>query len=314
MTELPTAVRVRDVGPRDGFQNEPEVIATADKVRLIDALARTGVRRLEVTSFVRADVIPQLADAREVLEHIEVPPGVERSVLDTDATSPLKFRNYVRDTGGPANGIGSSTTTTIPLTAAWQRDSRDSALTPNTGRYQRANLEFDVIGESKYFRTIYEQQYYRPLFRTVTLAMKGEFDYGRSFGGSTYPVFKNFYAGGIGSVRGYQSSSLGPTDDGPNGTRDALGGTARLIGSLELQMPFPGSGSDRSLRWFGFLDGGQVYSAEQGIQLSELRYSAGLGISWISPVGPLKLSFGKALNAKPKDRPEGFQFQMGTGF
>ena len=81
MTELPTAVRVREVGPRDGFQNEPEVIATDDKVRLIDALARTGMRRLEVTSFVRADVIPQLADARDVLEHIDVPPGVERSVL-----------------------------------------------------------------------------------------------------------------------------------------------------------------------------------------------------------------------------------------
>ena len=74
-------VRIREVGPRDGFQNEPEVIATADKVRLIELLARTGLRRLEVTSFVRADVIPQLADAREVLEAIEVPDEVALSVL-----------------------------------------------------------------------------------------------------------------------------------------------------------------------------------------------------------------------------------------
>lgn len=74
-------VSLREVGPRDGFQNEPEIIATEDKVRLIDMLARTGLRRLEVTSFVRADVIPQLADAREVLTAIDVPDGVSLSVL-----------------------------------------------------------------------------------------------------------------------------------------------------------------------------------------------------------------------------------------
>ncbi len=78
---LPEAVRIREVGPRDGFQNEPEVIPTADKVRLIDALARPGLRRLELTSFVRPDVIPQLADAREVLAAVDIPEGVERSVL-----------------------------------------------------------------------------------------------------------------------------------------------------------------------------------------------------------------------------------------
>jgi len=78
---LPRSVRIREVGPRDGFQNEPEVIPTADKVRLIDALARTGLRRLEVTSFVRPDVIPQLADAVEVLDAIDVPPEVACSVL-----------------------------------------------------------------------------------------------------------------------------------------------------------------------------------------------------------------------------------------
>src|SRR3712207_9160084 len=74
-------VKVREVGPRDGFQNEPEVLATEDKVRLVDMLARTGLRRLEVTSFVRADVIPQLADAPEVLRAIDPPDGVSLSVL-----------------------------------------------------------------------------------------------------------------------------------------------------------------------------------------------------------------------------------------
>jgi hydroxymethylglutaryl-CoA lyase len=78
---IPKAVRIREVGPRDGFQNEPETIATADKVRLVELLARTGLRRLEVTSFVRADVVPQLADGREVLERAEIPDEVAVSVL-----------------------------------------------------------------------------------------------------------------------------------------------------------------------------------------------------------------------------------------
>ena len=237
--------------------------------------------------------------------------GAERSQIETDSTSPLRFRQYVTDNGGPSDGIGSATTNSIPLTAAWQRDSRDSALTPSIGRYQRVNLEADLIGDQKYFRAIYEHQYFRPLFSKVTLALKGEIDYGHGIGKHVYPVFKNFYGGGIGSVRGYLSSSLGAVEPSTN---DALGGASRLIGNAELQMPFPGSGNDRSLRWFGFLDGGQVYQEGEKMRISQLRYSAGLGISWISPVGPLKLSYAKPLNAKPTDRLERFQFQMGTGF
>ncbi|MEO8092998.1 MAG: hydroxymethylglutaryl-CoA lyase [bacterium] len=81
MSALPEIVRIREVGPRDGFQNEPEVLATADKVRLIGMLADSGLRRLEVTSFVRPDVIPQLADAEQVLEAVEPRDGVSYSVL-----------------------------------------------------------------------------------------------------------------------------------------------------------------------------------------------------------------------------------------
>ncbi|WGG48285.1 outer membrane protein assembly factor BamA [Rugamonas sp. DEMB1] len=237
--------------------------------------------------------------------------GLERSRISTDGSSPQRFLNYIRDNGGPANGIGTVSSNAVPLTAAWARDSRDSAITPTIGRYQRANLEIDVIGNIKYYRAVYEQQWYKPLHPKVTLALKGEIDFGHGIGSKPYPVFKNFYGGGIGSVRGYLSSSLGAVDPV---NYDALGGASRLIGNAELQMPFPGSGQDRSLRWFGFLDGGQVYQEGQKMRLSELRYSAGLGISWISPVGPLKLSYAKPLNAKPGDRLERFQFQMGTGF
>jgi outer membrane protein insertion porin family len=237
--------------------------------------------------------------------------GLERSSIETDSTSPTRFQQYVTDVTGNASGIGKAETNAVPLTLAWARDSRDSGLTPSAGRYQRLNLELDIIGKQKYYRAIYEQQYYKPMIWKTVLALKGEIDYGRGLGDTPYPVFKNFYGGGIGSVRGYESSSLGAVDSRYG---DALGGAARLIGNAELQLPFPGSGQDRSLRWFGFLDAGQVYQEGEKLRYSQLRYSTGLGISWISPVGPLKLSYAKPLNAKPGDRLERFQFQMGSGF
>jgi outer membrane protein insertion porin family len=238
--------------------------------------------------------------------------GVERTKVETFTgvpgfnDSPQLYKTYVSNFGDGTN----ATTTSFPLTAAWQRDSRDSALTPSRGRYQRANLEFAPFGDLRYYRTIYQHQYFLPMFRNITLALNGEVDYGRGLGGKPFPVFKNFYAGGIGSVRGFDSSSLGPRAS--NG--DPLGGSSRLIGNVEVQFPFPGSGNDRSLRWFTFLDAGNVFAEGERMRAGELRYSAGVGISWISPIGPLKLSFGKPLNAKPGDREQSFQFQLGTGF
>jgi len=241
--------------------------------------------------------------------------GLERTKLETDTSSPQLYKNFVmqnsKEEVARTTGVGTATTNAIPLTVAWGRDSRDSSVTPTRGRYQRANLEIDLFGDAKYYRAIYEHQWYRPLTRWMTLALKGELDYGHGIGDHAYPVFKNFYGGGIGSVRGYESSSLGIVDPF---TLDALGGAKRVIGNAELQFPFPGSGTDRSLRWFTFADGGQVYQENQRIRTNQLRYSAGIGLSWISPVGPLKLSYAKPLNAKPGDRLERFQFQMGTGF
>ncbi|MEO8837766.1 MAG: BamA/TamA family outer membrane protein, partial [Herbaspirillum sp.] len=110
------------------------------------------------------------------------------------------------------------------------------------------------------------------------------------------------------SVRGYESSSLGSNKDPASG--DSLGGSKRLIANVELQLPFPGA--DRSLRWFTFFDAGNVFNDK--IQFSDLRYSAGIGISWISPIGPLKLSYGRPLKVETGDRKQQFQFQLGTGF
>jgi len=220
--------------------------------------------------------------------------------------SPELYKRYVRDFGDGKE----ATTTSFPLTAAWQRDSRDSALVPTVGRYQRVNLELAPAGTLRYYRATYQHQWFRPLFRAVTLALNGEVNYGRGLGGKPYPVFKNFYAGGIGSVRGYEGSSLGPRAN--NG--DPLGGTSRIIANAELQFPFPGSGADRTLRWFTFFDAGNVFEEGAKFQVSDLRYAVGAGISWVSPIGPLKLSYGVPLNSKAGDRKQNFQFQLGTGF
>lgn len=258
--------------------------------------------------------------------------GVERTEIQTYTgltnynDSPDAFKRYVDSINGVANsttdplsafatGQHNASAIGVPLTAAWQRDNRDSALVPTKGRYQRANFEISPAGDSNYYRATYQHQYFKPLFGgSTTLALNGEVNYGKGLGGKTYPIFKNFYGGGIGSVRGYESSSLGPK--APNG--DPLGGSARIILNAELQFPFPGSGLDRSLRWFTFFDAGNVYADSFGG--GGLKASAGIGLSWVSPIGPLKLSFGKPLNAKTdgdvsqRDRTQAFQFQLGTGF
>ncbi|HEY8609469.1 MAG TPA: outer membrane protein assembly factor BamA [Noviherbaspirillum sp.] len=238
--------------------------------------------------------------------------GVERTQVETYQgdpdfnDSPELYLRYVRDFGDGRT----ATTTSFPLTVSWQRDSRDSALAPTTGRYQRANLDIAPFGTQRYYRAVYQHQWFRPLWRGVTLAVNGEVGYGNGLGGNPYPIFKNWYAGGIGSVRGYEGSSLGPK--AANG--DPLGGSSRIIANAELQFPFPGSGNDRTLRWFTFFDAGNVFADDAKFDAGELRYSAGAGISWVSPVGPLKLSFGVPLNAKDGDKKQSFQFQLGTGF
>src|SRR5450830_85411 len=250
--------------------------------------------------------------------------GVENTQVQTDLTSPSLYRAYVRDFGGDGTagcdvtattgncGVGTAITTSFPLTVAWQRDSRDSALIPTKGHYQRANMEVSSFGSLEYYRATYQHQYFQPFWsNAATLALNSEVDYGRGFGGKAYPIFKNFYAGGIGSVRGYEDASLGSLKDQYG---DSMGGASRLIGSVELQFPFAGSGQDRTLRWFTFVDGGQVYADGAPMQVSQLRYSTGVGISWLSPIGPLKLSYGKPLNQKPGDKSQSFQFQLGTGF
>ncbi len=230
--------------------------------------------------------------------------NIEGNDLNLGANAPQRFIDY-------SNKFGTSPRALVG-TVGWRRDSRDSAFIPTRGQLQSANVEVAVpVLDLQYVRTTYLHQWYRPVTKDVVFALNGDLGYGRGYGGKDYPLFKNFYAGGIGSVRGFQASSLGgsrdPVDNVP------LGGQVRLVGSAELQFPLPGTGNDRSFRSFTFVDAGNVYSLNN-VSLSSLRFSAGAGISWLSPFGPMKFSLGFPLRTESGDRTQRFQFQIGTGF
>ena len=203
-----------------------------------------------------------------------------------------------------------ATSTSVPLTIGWSRDSRDSALAPNVGRLQRLNTEWSVAGDSRYVRANYQYQQYVPLNKKFTLAFNGEVGLGKGMGGRPFPVFKNFYSGGLGSVRGFDQGTLGPRDV----TGASLGGPKKLTFNAELIAPFPGAGNDRTLRVFTFVDVGNVYGDGEKMSLSDMRASVGVGLSWISPLGPLRLAFANPVRKYAGDRIQKLQFQIGTSF
>jgi outer membrane protein insertion porin family len=228
--------------------------------------------------------------------------GVERTSIKDTPSLPSSYVQYRKDFGAVSYAM--------PLTLGWQRDQRDSVLTPSAGRYQRVNLEWGIGGDVRYLRSNYQYQEYWALPARLTLGLNAELGLGQGLGGRPFPVFKNFYGGGLGSVRGFEQGSLGVVD-----AKGAyLGGTKRLNVNSELYFPVPGMGNDKSLRVFAFADLGNVWGESESVDFSSLRSSTGLGLSWISPIGPLKLSWGVPIKSIAKDRIQKFQFQIGTGF
>lgn len=229
--------------------------------------------------------------------------SLERTQIRPGASIPQAYIDYAERFG--------YTSTTLPLSLAWTRDDRDSALAPTRGRMQRLAGEVGVAGDGRYVRGNYQFQQYQPLSKQYTLAFNTEMGWGQGLAGRPFPVFKNFYAGGLGSVRGFQQSTLGPRD---TLTNDAIGGAKKFVLNGEILTPFPGAGNDRTLRLYGFVDVGNAWGDNQRVRAADLRASVGLGISWISPVGPLRLAYAKPVRSLDGDKIEKFQFQIGTAF
>ncbi len=228
--------------------------------------------------------------------------GWERTQIGATAGIPNSYFLYRQQFGEASQAF--------PLTLGWARDGRDSALAPTRGRYQRLNVETSLFGDVRYVRSNYQIQQFLPVTSQLTLGLNAELGYGKGLGSRPYPIFKNFYGGGLGSVRVFEQSSLGAID--PTGA--FIGGARKINLNAELYLPVPGSGNDKSLRIFAFSDVGNVWADGEKINTSSLRASAGLGLSWLSPVGPLKLSYGAPLRSQPNDRIQRFQFQIGTAF
>ncbi|MBL8379124.1 MAG: outer membrane protein assembly factor BamA [Burkholderiales bacterium] len=218
------------------------------------------------------------------------------------ALAPPRLLNYVN--------TYSSTVATLPGTLAWFRDTRDSAVFPRSGRFQNASAEIGLPGGNvQYWRLNYVQRWYYPVAKNYTIYLRGEVGVGEGIG-KPLPFNKRFYGGGIGSVRGFDTNSLGPRDtDG-----SILGGTRRFTATAEFLFPFPGLEKDRSVRLAAFTDFGQVSGGDGVTASGPVRYSVGVGLDWQSPFGPLRISWALPLNLQPNDRTQRLQFTAGTTF
>jgi len=227
----------------------------------------------------------------------------DRTALRLGVDSPPRLQNF-------ASQFGSNY---VAITGAlgWGRDTRDSAIWTTKGLVQRANLEVTPAGDLNYYRYTYDTSWFYSFTRDLTMMLRGEIATADGFNKKPLPFFKNYYSGGIGSVRGFRTASLGPRDPIDD---TSTGGNRRLSGTAELLFPMPGAGLDRSLRVAAFVDSGQVYGADQKMRLSDLRYSTGLALAWLSPMGPIRISIAAPLNHKAGDKVQRGQFTLGQTF
>ncbi|HSD61619.1 MAG TPA: outer membrane protein assembly factor BamA [Burkholderiales bacterium] len=231
--------------------------------------------------------------------------GYERTDIGLFLNSPLRYIDFVAQFG--------SSVDSLPATASWARDRRDSVIYTTQGTVQRASAEVGMPGfDLTYYKLSYQLQWYYPLTRDFVLHLNGEVGYGNGYSNKPLPFFKNFYAGGITSVRGYEAGTIGPKDI--NG--DALGGNQRYVFNADLLFPVPGLKGDKSTRMGVFFDAGAVRNNQTLDVLGDqgFRYSAGVEGFWISPFGPLKFALAKALNPGVADKTQTFQFQVGSTF
>lgn len=230
------------------------------------------------------------------------------TTVDLSSQSPKQYIDFCGNTKGCSSD-------SIVASAGWTHDSRDSVQYTTTGVLQRLSGEVSLpVLDLQYYKINYKHAWYTPITKDFTFSLNGELGYADSYGNEKYPFFKNFFMGGVGSVRGYNNGSLGPRDFDPvTGEDFAVGGTKSLLGNAELYFPVPGINS-KQFRLSVFADAGNVYAKNEAFNLGDLRYSTGLGISWFSPFGPLKLVFAKALNSKPGDDTQVLQFQLGQQF
>ncbi len=235
--------------------------------------------------------------------------GFENVGLSVNSTSALIAQDFVAKYG--------TTNRVVKGTMGWERNTLDNPIFPRKGTYQRLQAEVALPGSDlEYYMMTMKAGAYHPLGSNYTLEARAEYDFGGGYGNThDLPFYKNFYAGGSSTVRGFSPESLGPKDvGGPNPTLP-VGGNRRVLANASLLFPVPGTAADnKSMRLSVFTDAGMVYGTGQPVNLGQMRYAAGLAFHWYSPVGPLSISVATPLNKQPGDNTEMFQFSLGQTF
>ena len=226
---------------------------------------------------------------------------VERTDITLFSNSPPVYREFV-------NQFGESSDAYI-LTAGWSRDTRDDILYPSKGQLQSVLVETGLpFGDLSYYKMQYVHSVYWPVYGSWVVMARADVGWGDGYSGKPLPFFKAFFGGGVNSVRGYESASLGPQDPFGN----ALGGRRKIVGNLEVFYPI--LKGDKAVRASVFADAGQIWANGDQSEFESFRYSAGVGVAWNSPIGPLKFSYAIPLNSREGDREQRFQFQAGAAF
>jgi outer membrane protein insertion porin family len=229
----------------------------------------------------------------------------ERTELNIDlATAPPRYLDFINQFGTISD--------TLRINFGFARDSRDSLTWPSRGWLNEISAEVGIPpGDLTYYRINYQSQFFYTFerFPWLTTMLNGELGYADGYKDKPLPFFKNFYAGGVGSVRGFETASLGPKD--LNG--DVLGGDRRFVATFETLFPMPGY-KEKNVRIAYFIDAGNVWGPLEKVKATDIRVSTGLAVSWDSPVGPLRFSFGFPINKQDGDKLEKFQFQLGKIF
>ncbi|QFT86280.1 Outer membrane protein assembly factor BamA precursor [Halomonas sp. THAF12] len=253
---------------------------------------------------------------------------VEDLTIETYDDTASEIQRYVDEEGDNAQAF--------KLTASWTRNDLNRGIMPTAGNYQRLSLETAVPGsDSEYYKLRARARQFFPMNeeQTWSFKLRGEVGYADSIGDGPYPFYENFYTGGLGSVRGFTSNTLGPSTTPPTDSDDdedrTLGGNVLIEGGAELIFPMPFVEDKRSVQPSVFLDAGNTFltdcyevrdeeagqsNCSSGVDLGELRYSVGLGVSWLTPVGPLTFSIAEPLNAESDDDTQFFQFSLGQTF
>jgi len=253
--------------------------------------------------------------------------GYENLDLKTGSFASKEISDFVNENGNNFD--------VVSFNVNWIKSTLNRGIFATRGSSQRLGLDIAVPGSGlEYYKATYNHQYLRGLTRSLTLKLRADLGYGESYGDTTtMPFFKNFYGGGFGSVRGFKRNTLGPQDtpchllDPPCNTSyiddpDPIGGNVQVELGAAVIFPLPFLKDQRSVQSSFFLDAGNIFNTKCGDSqvncfkpdLGELRYSVGVGATWLSGFGPITFSVSKPLNSNEFDETEVFQFSLGNQF